>query len=72
MSGIEVSIDETCKEVAFSDDGETAKVFSGTGDDTELNEGICNGILKTGGIIDDGIGISTKIGVIDSGRQVAS
>ena len=47
MSGTEVSIDETCKEVAFSDDGETAEVFLGTEDDIELNEGICNGILKT-------------------------
>ena len=45
--------------VAFSDDGETAEVFSSTGDDTELNEGICNGILKTGGTVDKGKGIST-------------
>ena len=71
MSRIEVSVDETCKVVVFSDDGETAEVFSGIGDDTELNEGICNGILKTRGTIDEGMGISTEIGVIDSGRQVA-
>ena len=58
-SGIEVSIDETCKEVAFSDDGETVEVLSGTWDDTELNEGICNGILKIGGTVDEGKGIST-------------
>ena len=71
MSRIEVSIDETCKVVVLSDDDETAEVFTVIGDDTELNEGICNGILKTGGTIDEGMGISTKIGVIDSGRQVA-
>ena len=59
MSEIEVSIDETCKEVAFNNDGETTQVFSSIGDDTELNEGICNGILKTGGTIDEGKGIST-------------
>ena len=71
MSRIEVSVDEACKVVVLSDDGEIAEVFSVTGDDTELNEGTCNGILKTGGTLDEGMGISTKIGVIDSGRQVA-
>ena len=60
MSRIEVSVDETCKVVALSDDGETAEVFSVTGDDTKLNEGICNEILKNGGTIDEGMGISTK------------
>ena len=70
--GIEVSIDETCKELAFSDDGETAEFFSGTGEDTKLNEGICNGILKTGGTIDEGMYIYTETGVIDSSREVAS
>ena len=59
MSRIEVSVDETCKVVVLRDDGETAEVFSFTGDDTELNEGICNGILKTGGTVDEGKGIST-------------
>ena len=58
--------------MALSDVGETAEVFSGTGDDTELNEGTCNVILKTGGTIDDGMGISTGAGVIDSGKHVAS
>ena len=51
--------------------GETAEVFSGTGDDTELNEGTCNGILKTRGTIDDGRGISIENVVIDSGKHVA-
>ena len=71
MSRIKVSVDETCKVVVLSDDDETTEVFSVTGDDTKLNEGICNGILKTGGTIDEGMGISIEIGVIDSGRQVA-
>ena len=72
MSGTEVSIDETCKVVALSDEGDSVEVFSCTGDDTELKEGICSGILKTGGTIDDGMGISTEAGVIDSGKHVAS
>ena len=72
MSGIEFSIDETCKVVALNDDGETAEVFSSTGDDTELNEGICNVILKTGGTIDDGMGISIEKCVIYLGKHVAS
>ena len=71
MSRIEVSADEACKVVVLSDDDETAEVFTVIGDDTELNEGICNGILKTGGTIDEGMGISTEIGVIYPGRQVA-
>ena len=72
MSRIEVLVDENCKVVALSDDGETDEVFSVTGDDNELNEGICNGILKYGGTIDERMGISTETGVIDLGRQVAS
>ena len=72
MSRIEVSVDENCKVVALSDDGETAELFSVIGDSTKLNEGICNGILKTGGTIDDGMGISMGAGVIDSGKHVAS
>ena len=71
MSGIEVSVDEACKVVVLSDDGETTEVFSCIGDDTELNEGICNGILKNGGTSDGGMGISTEMGVTDLGRQVA-
>ena len=71
MSGTEVSIDETCKVAASSDDGETVEVFSGTEDNTKLNEGICNGILKIGGTLDEGMGISIEMGVIDSSRQVA-
>ena len=71
MSSIEVSVDEACKVVVLSDDDETGEVFSATGDDTKPNEGICNGIFKTRGTLDEGMGISIEIGVIDSGRQVA-
>ena len=71
MLGIEVSTDETCKVVILSGNDETAEVFSATGDDTELNEGICNGILKTGGTSNEGMGIDIEIGVTYSGRQVA-
>ena len=71
MSRIEVLVDGTYKVVALSDDGETTEVFSVTGYDTKLNEGICNGILKIGGTLDEGMDISTEIGVIDSGRQGA-
>ena len=71
MPRIEASVDEACKVVVLSDDDETAEVFSATGDDTELNEGICNVILKTGGTSYEGMGISIEIGVTDSGRQVA-
>ena len=53
-----------------NDHGETVVIFSDIGDDTELNEGICNGVLKTVGKIDEGIGISIERGVIDLGRQV--
>ena len=71
MSGIEVSTDETCKVVILSGDDETAEVFSATGDDIDLNEGICNGIMKTRGTSDEGMGISIERGVTDLGRQVA-
>ena len=54
-----------------NDDGDTIAIFSDKGHDTELIEGICNGILKTRGTIDKGIGLSIGICVIDSGRQVA-
>ena len=70
MPIIEVSVDETCKVVVLSNDGEIAEVFLVTRDDIELNEGICNGILKTRGTLDEGMGISKEIGVIDSGGQV--
>ena len=72
MSGAEVSIDETCKVVPLSDVGEIAEVFLGIGHDTELNEGICNGIWKNGGTIDDGMGISIEKGVIYSSKHVES
>ena len=54
--------------MVLSDDHETTEVFSVIGDDIELTEWICNGILKTGGTLDEGMGISTEIGVIDSGQ----
>ena len=57
MLGTEVSIDETCRVVALIDDGDNVEVFSCTGDDTELKEGICNVILKTRGTMDDEMGI---------------
>ena len=72
MSGTKVSRDETCRVVVLGDEGDNAEVFSCTGDDTELKEGICSGILKTEGTIDDGMGISKGVGVIDSGKHVAS
>ena len=46
-------------------------IFLDIGDETELIEGICNGILKTRGTTNEGIGLSIETGVIDSGRQVA-
>ena len=72
MSGTKVSTDETCKVVVLGDEGDNAEVFSCTGDDTELKEGICSGTLKTGGTMVDGMGISTEAGVIDSSKHVAS
>ena len=57
--------------VLSKDDGDTVVIFSDIGDDTKPNEGICNGFLKTGGTIDEGIGISIGIGVINSGNIVA-
>ena len=57
--------------VALSDDDDSAEVFSCIGDDTELKEGICNGTLKTRGIVDDGMGICTDIGVIEWGKHGA-
>ena len=39
---------------------------------TKLKEGICNGTLKTRGIVDDGMGIRKEIGVIEWGKHVAS
>ena len=63
---------ETCKVVALSDDGDSAEVCSGIGGDIELREGICSGILKTGGMVDDGMGICIESVVIDSGKHVAS
>ena len=71
MLGIEVSTDETCKVVILSGDYQTVEFFSATSDDTKMNEGICNGILKTRGTSDEGIGIFTEIGVTNLGRQVA-
>ena len=71
MSRAKVSIDETYTAVALIDDGEIVGVLLGIGDETKLNEGICNGILKTCGTIDEGMGISIETSVMDSGRPVA-
>ena len=61
-----------CTVVALRNvDGGTIAIFLDMGDEIELIEGICKGILKTGGTIDEGIGLSIGIGVIDLGRQVA-
>ena len=54
-----------------NDDGEIDVIFLDTWDNTELNEGICNGVLNTGGTTDEGIGISIGTAVIDSGNIVA-
>ena len=54
-----------------NDHGDTVAIFSDIGDETMLIEGICNGILKTGVMTNEGIGFSIGTGVIDSGRQVA-
>ena len=68
MLGIDISTDETCEVVIFSGDDETPEVLSATWDDTEMNDGICNGILKNGGTSDEGMGISIEIGVTNLGR----
>ena len=52
-----------------NDDGDTIAIFSDIGDETELIEGICKGILKTGVTTDEGIGFSIGTGVIDLGKQ---
>ena len=54
-----------------NDDGDTVVIFSNIEDDTELNQGICKGILKTGVTTNEGIGFSIGTCVIDLGRQVA-
>ena len=58
--------------MVLSDEGGSVEVFSSAGDDTELKDGICIGILKNGGTMDDGMGISIEVGVIDLGKHVAS
>ena len=72
LSETKFSMDETYIVVPRSDDGESAEAFSWTRDNTELKEGICSGTLKTGGIVDDGMGICTETCVIEWGKHVAS
>ena len=72
MLGIVVSTDETFTVDILDGDDETAEFSSPTDKDTEPIEGICNGVLTTIYTSDVGIGISIEIGIIDSGRHVAS
>ena len=72
LSGTEVSMDETCSIATWSDDGENNEAFSWIRADIELKEGICNGTLNIWDTVDGGIGVCTEIGVIESGRCVAS
>ena len=72
MLGIVVSTNETCTVEILVGDDETAEVCSATDEDIELIEGICNGVLTTIDTSNVGIGISIEIGIIDSGRHIAS
>ena len=72
MLGIVVSTDETCIVEILDGDDHTAEFSSATDKYTRLIEGICNGVLTTVDTSDVGIGISIEIGIIDSGRHVAS
>ena len=58
MLGIVVSTDETCTVEILDGDDETIEVSLATDEDTELIEGICNGVLKTVDTLEVGIGIS--------------
>ena len=53
-----------------SDDEVGIKTFSKTQVDDELKEGMCNGILKILGVVDEGMGGCTDIGVIKIGTHV--
>ena len=65
-------MDETCKVVALSDDGDSAEIFSWTGDNTKLKEAICRGSLKNGGRVEDEMRICKEGGKIELGTHVAS
>ena len=71
-SRTEVSTDENCRVVVLGHEADSVEVFSCTRDDIELKTRIYSGTLKTGGTMDDGMGISTEAGVIDLGKNVAS
>ena len=72
MLGIVVSIDETYIVEILDGDDETIEVSPATDKDTEQIEGIWNGVLTTVDTSYVGIGISIEIGIINSGRHVAS
>ena len=68
--GIEVSGEETWMVSYGSDDEVGIKTFSETEDDDEVKEGMCSGILKIWGAVDDDMGGCTEIGVIEVGTHV--
>ena len=70
LIGIEVSGDETWMVSAESDDEVGIKNFSETQVDDEVKEGMCNGILKIWGAVDDGMGGCIDIGVTEIGTHV--
>ena len=53
-----------------SDDEVGIKTFLEIEDDNEVKEGLCSGILKISGAVDDGVGGCTEIGVIEVGTHV--
>ena len=68
--GIEVLGDETWMVSATSDDEVGIKNFSQIENDDEVKEGMCSGILKIWGTVDDDMGGCTEIGVIEAGTHV--
>ena len=68
--GIEVSGDETWMVSAGSDDEVGIKTFLEIEDNDEVKEGMCSGILKIWGAMDEGMGGCIEIGVIEAGTHV--
>ena len=68
--GIEVSRDETWIVSTRSDYEVGIKNFLETRNDDEVKEGMCSGILKIWGAVDDGMGGYIEIGVIEAGTHV--
>ena len=56
--------------LAGSDDEVGIKNLLETEDDDEVKEGMCSGILKFLGAMDDGMGGCTEIGVIEACTHV--